>query len=113
METSIFQTAFFGYKNLLEYEKTVIGFSLKDKRLIPIKKLKLEKGYSVNEIRTICRVLDIPVHRPVPGLYCLEEKYCKFIDHAYHLFREGFWKDNHYYADLMPFYKDFMSQIND
>jgi hypothetical protein len=107
MTESTFDCAFFGYQDLPE------SIELNDLKLIPIKTLKLKKGYLVNNIRMMCKVLGIPVQRPVKGLYCLEEKYCKFIEHAYRLLREGVWKDWLGYTDLIPVYNDYFAFEND
>jgi hypothetical protein len=111
MNTPIFDSAFFGYSNLPD------SLEIDDRKLIPIKTLKLKYEdhsmvsscnlFSVSTIRTICQVLNIQLHRPVKGLYCLEEKYCKFFDYLYHLYVDGLIRDLYYYQDLIPVYDNF------
>ncbi len=70
METSIFDSAFFGYKNLPD------SVEVDGMKLIPIKKIK---RFSAEFIRNICKILNIQLHRPVKGLICIEEQYAHFI----------------------------------
>jgi hypothetical protein len=95
MITSTFDVSFFGYKDLpssLQFDD--------QQNLIPVKylKLKYEKNsmnsscdlFSVSNIRHICTFLGIELHRPVKGLYCIEESYVRFFDHLNYLRTNGF-----------------------
>ena len=85
MNTSIFDSSFFGYNNLPD------SIEIDDQKLIPIKGLKLRYEdhsmvsscnlFSVSSIKSICSFLDIQLHRPVKGLYCVEESYVRFFDY--------------------------------
>jgi len=89
MNTAIFDSSFFGYQNLPD------SIELNDNKLIPIKVLKLRYEdhsmvsscnlFSVSNIRSICAFLGIELHRPVKGLYCVEENYVRFFDYLYQL----------------------------
>lgn len=70
METTIFDSAFFGYKNLPD------SVEVDGMKLIPIKTIQ---RFSAGLIRNICKIVNIPIHRPVKGLICIEEKYAQFI----------------------------------
>jgi hypothetical protein len=110
MTSSAFDCAFFGYQDLPD------SIELNDRKLIPIKTLKLKyEGnsmsggeFSVSCIKSMCDVLNIPLERPIKGLYCLEEKYCKFFDYLHHLYRDGLLCDFLYYRDLIPVYHNFV-----
>jgi hypothetical protein len=85
MNTSIFDSSFFGYNNLPD------SIEIDEHKLIPIKALKLRYEdhsmvsscnlFSVSTIRSICSFLGIQLHRPVKGLYCVEETYVRFFDY--------------------------------
>ena len=89
MNTEIFDSCFFGYQNLPD------SIELNDSKLIPIKVLKLRYEdhsmvsscnlFSVSTIKSICTILGIELHRPVKGLYCIEENYVRFFDYLYQL----------------------------
>jgi hypothetical protein len=89
MNTAIFDSSFFGYKNLPD------SIELNDNKLIPIKVLKLRYEdhsmvsscnlFSVSTIKSICTILGIELHRPVKGLYCIGENYVRFFDYLYQL----------------------------
>ena len=89
MNTEIFDSSFFGYQNLPD------SIELNDSKLIPIKVLKLRYEdhsmvsscnlFSVSTIKSICTILGIELHRPVKGLYCIEENYVRFFDYLYQL----------------------------
>ena len=81
----MFDTAFFGYSELPD------SIELDDRKLIPVKALRLKYhgtsqsngAFSVENIRTLCKILGIELHRPVRGLYCIEEHYLKFFERLY------------------------------
>ncbi len=89
MNTSIIDSAFFGYNNLPD------SIEIDDQKLIPIKALKLRYEensmvsscnlFSVSTIKSICTFLGIKLHRPVKGLYCVEDSYVRFFDYLYQL----------------------------
>jgi hypothetical protein len=89
MNSNIFDSSFFGYSNLPD------SIELDDRKLIPIKCLKLNYEansmstscglFSVSKIKTICSFVGIELHRPVKGLYCIEESHTKFFDYLYQL----------------------------
>lgn len=114
-QTSFVDCAFFGYQDLPD------SIELNDRKLIPIKSLKLKYErnsmsggvFAVQNIRIMCRILNIPLQRPVKGLYCLEEKYSKFFDCAHRFYLDGIWKDIFYYRDLIDVYDQFFSEYND
>jgi hypothetical protein len=91
MNSNIFDSSFFGYSNVPD------SIELDDRKLIPIKSLKLKyedhsmaysgKLFSVSTIKTICWLTAIEVHRPIKGLYCVEEEDAKFFDYLYELRR--------------------------
>ena len=86
----IFYPAFFGYTNLPD------SIEIGNRKLIPVKSLCLKyhgtitnglrnDNFSCGNIRTLCRELEIQLHRPIRGLYCVEERYLKFFDALYQL----------------------------
>lgn len=87
MNSNLFDASFFGYSNLPE------SIEVENLKLIPIKALKLKyeahsmvsscNSFSVSSIKTICNLLNIQLHRPVKGLYCIEESYSRFFDYLY------------------------------
>jgi hypothetical protein len=106
----IFHPAFFGYKNLPD------SIEIENCKLIPVKTLRLKyQGTSssdgvfcVKNIRSLCKFLEIQLHRPVRGLYCIEERYLKFFNTLYQFYiKEAslfIHHSNHYYnynGDLM------------
>jgi len=92
MNSNIFDSSFFGYSNLPD------SIELDDRKLIPVKSLKLRYEdhsmvfsgnlFSVSTIKSICSMIGIELHRPVKGLYCIEEQDCKFFDYLYELRRD-------------------------
>jgi len=86
MDTNIFESAFFGWKNLpnmIEYQ---------EKKLIPLKTLKLKNGgnathhdglFSVSEMKSICKKVGITVYRPIVGLYCISKDDCDFFSYLH------------------------------
>ena len=113
MTTSTFDCAFFGYKDLPEL------IELNEYKLVPIKSLKVRYTgnsmysstdlFSVSTIKDICEALGIKLHRPVKGLYCIEEKFCKFFDYLYR--NPNVIPDNTklYLSHLIPIYHEFAS----
>lgn len=105
MNTEIFHSAFFGYENLPD------SIELENRKLIPIKALKLryEKNcmrsdhFGATCIRQICKIVGIQVHRPVKGLYCIEENDCKFFDYLHQL-KDRCW----YQRDYIHQYQNFL-----
>ena len=106
MTTAPFDVSFFGYTDLpssLQFDD--------QQKLIPVKSLKLkyEKNsmnsscdlFSVPNIRWICTFLGIQLHRPVKGLYCIEESYVRFFDHLHYLLTNGFISDGYKDRDLI------------
>jgi hypothetical protein len=102
MNSSIFHPAFFGYENLPD------SIELDNHKLIPIKALRLKyqgksqsKGaFCAENIRSLCNILSIELHRPVRGLYCIEEHYSKFFDYLYQFYSQhagSFLHHNSYY----------------
>ena len=91
MNTEIFHPAFFGYNNLPD------SIELENRKLIPVKALRLKYhgmsqsngAFSVENIRTLCKILGIELHRPVRGLYCIEEHYLKFFDRLHQFFSKN------------------------
>jgi hypothetical protein len=89
MNSNIFDSSFFGYSNVPD------SIELDDRKLIPIKSLKLKYEdhsmaysgnlFSVSTIKSICSIIGIELYRPVKGLYCIEEQYCKFFDYLHQL----------------------------
>ena len=85
MNSEIFHPAFFGYQNLPD------SIEFNDRKLIPIKALRLKYHgksqssgvFSVENIRSLCNLLGIELHRPVRGLYCIEDCYSNFFDRLY------------------------------
>lgn len=92
MNSNIFDSSFFGYSNLPD------SIELDDRKLIPVKSLKLRYEdhsmvfsgnlFSVSTIKSICSMIGIELHRPMKGLYCIEEQDCKFFDYLYELRRD-------------------------
>ena len=106
----IFHPAFFGYKNLPD------SIEIENCKLIPIKALRLkyqgtsssDGTFCVQNIRSLCKFLEISLHRPVRGLYCIEESYLKFFNTLYQFYMKEvstyIHHPNHYYnynGDLM------------
>jgi hypothetical protein len=89
MNSTIFDSAFFGYTEMPDL------IEIGERKLIPVKSLKLKYEnhsmvfsgnlFSVSTIKSICSLIGIELHRPVKGLYCIEEKYCKFFDYLHQL----------------------------
>lgn len=94
MNNEVFDTAFFGYKNLPD------SIELENRKLIPIKTLKGSAMF----IRQICKIVGIQVYRPVKGLYCIEESDCKFFNYLCEL-NYSFW----YKKDFINHYNNFIS----
>ena len=84
--------------------------------MIPIKALRLkyqgtsssDGTFCVQNIRSLCKFLEISLHRPVRGLYCIEESYLKFFNTLYQFYMKEvstyIHHPNHYYnynGDLM------------
>jgi len=67
----MFDTAFFGYSELPD------SIELENRKLIPIKTLNQSACF----IRSVCKIVGIQLHRPVKGLYCIEEDDFKFFDY--------------------------------
>jgi len=88
MNSSIFHPAFFGYKNLPD------SIEIDQQKLIPIKALRLkyhgnstsDGAFCVGNIRSLCNILSIELHRPVRGLYCIEECYSRFFEKLYQFY---------------------------
>ena len=105
----IFHPAFFGYNNLPD------SIEIENCKLIPIKTLRLKYHgtdksgvFCVENIRSLCKFLEIQLHRPVRGLYCIEERYLKFFNTLYQFYIKEvssfIHHSNHYYnynGDLM------------
>ena len=91
-DNEIFYSAFFGYKNLPG------SIEVGNRKLIPVKSLCLKyhgtitnsyqsnREFCVSKIRRLCEFLEIQLHRPVKGLYCVEERYLKFFDALYQFY---------------------------
>ena len=111
MNTSIFDSSFFGYTNLPD------SIELDDKKLVPIKALKLKYEdhsmisscnlFSVSTIRSICQRIGIELHRPVKGLYCVEDSYCRFFDYLYQLRFDRIIDDYIHYDDITHLFSNF------
>jgi hypothetical protein len=110
LNNEIFHLAFFGYKNLPN------SIEIENRKLIPVKALRLkyqgasnsDGAFCVKNIRALCKFLEIQLHRPVRGLYCIEEHYLKFFDALYQFYMKEVSSyidhPNHYYnykGDLM------------
>jgi hypothetical protein len=103
MTASLFDTSFFGYTDLPG------SLELNDRKLVPVKFLKLKYEdnsmtggfFSVWGIKSICNSLKIELHRPVKGLYCIEESYVRFFDHLHYLLTNGFISDGYKDRDLI------------
>ncbi len=92
INNEIFYPAFFGYENLPN------SIEVKGCKLIPVKSLCLKYHgtitnssqsngqFCVGNIRSLCNSLEIHLHRPVRGLYCIEERYLKFFDALYQFY---------------------------
>ena len=85
----IFHPAFFGYNNLPD------SIEIENCKLIPIKTLRLKYHgtdksgvFCVENIRSLCKFLEIQLHRPVRGFYCIEERYLKFFDSLYQFYKK-------------------------
>ena len=89
-DNEIFYPAFFGYQNLPN------SIEVGNRKLIPVKSLCLKyngtitngprnNNFSTGDIRMLCMKLEIQLHRPIRGLYCVEERYLKFFDALYQL----------------------------
>jgi hypothetical protein len=69
-------------------------------------------SFSVSTIKDICEALGIKLHRPVKGLYCIEEKFCKFFDYLYrnpNVFPDSLKPYSSHYSDLISIYHKFAS----
>lgn len=113
MTTNIFNSAFFGWKdlpNLIEYQ---------GKKLIPLKALKLKNGgnatyqsglFDVSSMRRICEMVGITLYRPVLGLYCISDNECNFFSYLHQFLGKDYWwmmnRD-----DLCIHYQNFRTQI--
>ena len=115
INNEIFYPAFFGYENLPN------SIEVKGCKLIPVKSLCLKyhgtitnssqsnSQFCVGNIRSLCNSLEIHLHRPVRGLYCIEERYQKFFNTLYQFYIKevssyDIHYSNHYYnykGDLM------------
>jgi hypothetical protein len=80
----MFDTAFFGYSDLPDM------IDLNGKELVPLKSIRLkyhgtsqQTPFDVSNLRHLCNVLGIELHRPVKGLYCIEKCYSQFFDFLY------------------------------
>jgi len=91
----MFDTAFFGYSELPD------SIELDDRKLIPIKTFQHGAIFT----RSICKVVGIQLHRPVKGLYCIEENDCKFFDYLYQLKEDlNYWCEK----DFIQAYDNFL-----
>jgi len=111
LDNEIFHPAFFGYENLPN------SIEIENRKLIPVKALRLkyqgtsnsDGAFCVKNIRALCKFLKIQLHRPVRGLYCIEERYQKFFNTLYQFYIKevssyDIHYSNHYYnykGDLM------------
>lgn len=111
MNSNIFDSSFFGYTNLPD------SIQLNDSKLIPIKFLKLKYEdhsmssscnlFSVSTIKVICSFLGIQLHRPVKGLYCIEECYCNFFDYLYQLRKDNIITDYIHSKEIVNLYHNY------
>ena len=111
MNSNIFDSSFFGYSNLPD------SIELNDRKLVPIKSLKLKYEdhsmvfsgnlFSVSTIKSICSIIGIELHRPVKGLYCIEECYCKFFDYLYQLRRDHVINDYTHHGELVNLFNGY------
>ena len=106
----MFDTAFFGYTDLPDQ------IDLDGKELVPLKSIRTkyhgtsqQTPFDVSNLRHLCKVLEIELHRPVKGLYCVEKIYANFFDFLYSFYvkevtKIGFVGSTYYYnykGDLM------------
>ena len=110
MDTNIFESAFFGWKNL----PTMIEYQ--GRKLIPLKTLKLKNGgkpthhnglFSVSEMRRICERVGITLYRPTLGLYCISEDECSFFSYLHKSLGCKWWIEE----NLISYYHNFRAQI--
>ena len=62
--------------------------------------------FSVSTIKSICSNIGIELYRPVKGLYCIEECYCKFFDYLYQLRRDHVINDYTHYGELVNLFNN-------
>ena len=106
----MFDTAFFGYSDLPDL------IDVNGKELVPLKSIRLKyhgtsqkTPFDVSNLRYLCSLLGIKLHRPVRGLYCIEKCYSYFFDILYSFYvkeviKGGFYGSVYYYnryGDLM------------
>jgi hypothetical protein len=88
MNTEIFHPAFFGYSNLPD------SIEFNGQKLVPIKAIRVKYqgksqssgAFNIENIRCLCDFLEIELHRPVRGLYCIEECYANFFEQLYNFY---------------------------
>lgn len=106
----MFDTAFFGYSDLPDL------IDLNGKELVPLKSIRQKyhgtsqsTPFNVSNLRDLCNFLNIKLHRPVKGLYCVEKCYSQFFDYLHSFYLKevtkiGFYGSAYYYnrhGDLM------------